>query len=152
MAYQFANASDIEVKTDPLVTTVGMAAPMAMTPRPDLSGLRVKTPNSPAIFLIDPEGYRRWIPNPATYNNLFRDWNGVVVDINIGDIALGLNLTDGALLVRAAGTAPVYFVSNGTKRWITSPAAMDKYYFNWNTVVQVPHVLVDFIPTAGNWS
>jgi hypothetical protein len=29
---------------------------------------------------------------------------------------------------------------------------MDKYYFNWNTVVQVPHVLVDFIPTAGNWS
>jgi hypothetical protein len=150
--YQTALASDIQVITSLPTTAVGMTAPLALTPRPDLSGLRVKSPNDPAIYLIDPDGYRRWIPNPATYNNLFRDWNGVVISIDINEIALGLNLTDGAVLARATGTAPVYLVSNGIKRWITSPSAMDKYYFNWNTIIQIPHVLIDSIPTGANWS
>src|SRR5262249_26247406 len=50
-------------------------------PRPDLNGLRVKLPNRPEIYLID-RGYRRWIPNPATYNNPLRHWNGIIVGIN----------------------------------------------------------------------
>jgi hypothetical protein len=146
-----APANEIEIKTEPLLAAIGMA-PMAAIPRPDLSGLRVKLPNQAPIYLVSPEGYRQWIPNPPTYNNLFRDWNGVVIDIDITQIAETVPLSDGAILARADGTAPVYIVSNGVKRWITAPSVMDKYYFNWNTVVVVPHVLLDFIPTAANWT
>jgi len=117
------------------------------SPRPDLNGLRVKLPNQPAIYLID-QGYRRWIPNPATYNNLFRDWNGIITDIGINDIPLATQITSGAILARGDGTAPVYLIDAGVKRWVTSPAAMDKYYFAWNRVYVVPPVLVNFIPNG----
>jgi hypothetical protein len=150
--YLTASAKDIEVKTIPFALSVGITAVGVASPRPDLAGLRVKLPNRPEIYLIDPDGYRRWIPNPETYNNLFRDWNGVVTDINIDQIALGSPLTDGAVLARAVNSAPVYIVSNGMKRWITSPAVMDKYSFNWSRVYTVPHVLVDFIPHGTNWT
>lgn len=118
-------------------------------PRPDLNGLRVKMPNRPEIYLID-RGYRRWVPNPMTYNNLFRDWNGIVVDINIDEIPLAPQITSGAVLVRAAGTAPVYLVDAGVKRWIVSPAMMDKYYFAWNRVYVLPAGSVDPIPVGPN--
>jgi hypothetical protein len=121
------------------------------SPRPDLNGLRVKLPNRPEIYLID-RGYRRWIPNPATYNNLFRDWNGIVTDISITDIPLSTQITSGAVLARGDGTAPVYLIDNGVKRWVTSPAAMDKYYFAWNRVYVVPPVLVNFIPNGASIS
>ena len=146
-----ATARELERRTDPFSLTVG-AAPAAVIPRPDLAGLRVKLPTQPQIYLIDPDGYRRWIPNPDTYNNLFRDWNGVVTDIDINEIAEGSALTDGAVLVRGSNSAPVYLVSNSMRRWVTSPAAMDKYHFNWNRVYVVPPVLVDFIPQGQNWS
>jgi hypothetical protein len=102
--------------------------------------------------MVYPDGFLRWIPNPATYNNLFRDWNGVIISTVIPDIARGAKLTDGAVLVEGTGTIPVYLVSNGLKRWITSPAVMDKYYFNWKTVFQVPPVLADFVTTGPSWS
>jgi hypothetical protein len=121
-------------------------------PRPDLAGLRVKAPNAAPIYLIDPEGYRRWIPNPATYENLFRDWNGVVPVLDVTSVPERAALSSGAVLVRGEGTAPVYLVSNGMKRWITSPATMDKYYFAWNKIHVLPPVVVDSIRTGRAWS
>jgi hypothetical protein len=101
--------------------------------------------------MVDPDGFLRWIPDPATYNNLFRDWNGVVISTEIPNIAQGSPLTSGAVLVLGIGSNAVYIASNGMKRWITSPATMDKYNFNWNTVFHVPGVLVNFIPTGAAW-
>jgi hypothetical protein len=43
--------------------------------RPDLNGARVKHPLYSSVYLID-RGQKRGIPNPGTYNNLFKDWNG----------------------------------------------------------------------------
>jgi hypothetical protein len=144
-------ASEIEAKTELPHAMIGIT-PAAAAPRADLAGLRLKAPNNAAIYLVDPKGFLRWIPDPTTYNNLFRDWNGVISSLDIPNISKGPNLTSGAVLAIAIGTAPVYLVTNGTKEWITSPAAMDKYYFNWNTIVQTPHVLIDFIPTGPSWS
>src|ERR1700732_1131 len=115
-----ATAAEIQVKTPPPVVQVGIQ-PHVTHPRPDLAGLRLKSPTGPQVYLIDPEGYRRWIPNPTTYNHLFRDWNGIITDINTIEIAEAAPLTDGAVLAVGAGTGPVYLVSNGMKRWITSP-------------------------------
>jgi hypothetical protein len=121
-------------------------------PRPDLAGLRVKAPNAAPIYLIDPEGYRRWIPDPTTYDNLFRDWNGVIVALDVTSVPERPALSHGAVLVRGNGQAPVYLVSNGIKRWITSPATMDKYYFDWNKIQVLTPAVVHSIPTGGAWS
>jgi hypothetical protein len=143
-------AHGIEVKTEPLRVKMGIT-PSAVVPRADLAGLRLKAPNNPDIYLVVPDGYLRYIPNPTTYNNLFRDWNGVILSHDIPNIAKGLDLTDGAVLVQPIGTIAVYIVSKGIKGRITSPGAMDKYYFNWDTVFEVPRVLVDSIPAGVSW-
>jgi hypothetical protein len=47
--------------------------------RTDLNGLRVRLPKHAPIYLVD-EGKKRHIPNPQVYNELFKDWTGVVAD------------------------------------------------------------------------
>jgi len=117
-----------------------------MAIRHDLNGLRVKHPSAPQIYLID-IGCRRWIPNPATYNNLFRDWDGIIVDANlVNSVDVGDDIADGALLARAEGTAEVFFVDKRVRRRIDSPAAMDRYYFRWNAIRQVPKIVLDAVP------
>ncbi len=152
-----APAKELEVKTSLPHVSIGLKPASIKLPRPDLSGLRVKlpgnaTPQQQAIYLMDPDGYRRHIPNPTTYTNLFRSWDGIVIDIDIDEIAEGSPLTDGAILARADQTAAVYLVSNEEKRWITSVPVMDKYFFDWDKVLSLPHVVLDFIRTGRNWS
>jgi len=147
--HKTAEPKELEVKTTFADITVGIEAKTMLNPRPDLNGFRVKSPASPAIYLID-NGLRRWIPNPETYNNLFRDWSGIIIDINIDDIPLGSNISDGAILARPYHGNPVYLIDRRKKRWITSPAAMDKYHFAWNRIYEVPRILLDSIPTGPN--
>jgi hypothetical protein len=150
--HKTADAKELTVKAEPIGVSVGVdSSIMAAGPRPDLNGLRVKLPNQATIWLIM-DGYRHGIPNPATYNNLFRDWNGIVIDINVVEIPEVAPISNGALLAKSNTSAAVYLVTNGVKRWVTSPAAMDKYYFAWNRIVTVPFVLVDFIPTGASIS
>ncbi|WP_414170262.1 hypothetical protein ACMATS_35090 [Streptoverticillium reticulum] len=115
--------------------------------RPDLNGLRIKAVDGPAIYLVL-DGRRHWIPNPGTYDNLFRDWNGVVSVLDIGNITEGGALSDGAFLGKSPDRPEVYLFSNGVKRWITSPAAMDKYYFAWNRIQNLPYEAVNSIPNG----
>jgi len=127
----------------------------AAQPHPELAGLRLRLPQQPAIYLIDPEGYRHWIPDPYTYNRLFRDWNGIYDDPNLYDIADGGPLTHGSTLIRADGTAPVYIVSRHAKRWVTSPYVMDKCNFRWPIIQNgdvVAPAVTDAIPSGAAWS
>ncbi|RUS19420.1 hypothetical protein BC937DRAFT_87519 [Endogone sp. FLAS-F59071] len=119
-----------------------------MSIQPLRNGERVSIPNAAPVYLVL-DGARHWIPNPTTYNNLFRDWNGIISSPDVNDIYLSYSLSDGAVLAKGAGD-PVYLVSNGVKRWIISPSAMDKYHFNWDKIVQVPQVLLDGIQTGTN--
>ena len=50
-------------------------------------GVRAKTAGDPAVYLIDPEGYRRHIPNPEVYGRLFKSWDGIIVDDGILNVA-----------------------------------------------------------------
>ena len=144
-------AHEIEVKTPALQVSKGIVPAASAPPRPDLAGLRVTPLTRGPIYLVNPEGFLQLIPNPETYNNLFRDWNGVI-SMDTTTVAMGAALTDGTVLAKGDNAGAVYLVSNGQKRWITSPATMDKYYFNWNHIFVVPHVLVDFIPNGPSWS
>jgi hypothetical protein len=68
------------------------------------------------------------------YDNLFRDWNGIVSVRNVSDIPDGGQLSDGALLAKIHDDPAYYLVTNGQKRRITSLAAMGRYYFDWRKV------------------
>jgi hypothetical protein len=112
----------------------------------------VQSPGRPQIYVIDPEGYRRWIPNPSTYDNLFNTWDGVIVDLGTHNIPEAAALSNGAFLAKSPDAVQVYLVSNGQKRWITSPPVFDHYRFNGNKIQSVSSVALDAIPTGPPWS
>jgi len=147
-----ADASELEVKTDPIELAVGVPPDDAdakegrAEPRPDLDGVRCKFTNRPHIYLIMDGGYRRHIPDPETYNNLFRSWGGIVVDNDIDEIQEIRAIQSGSILIRGHQTPHVYMVDHGRKRHVASPAAMDKYHFNWERVYVIPQSSVDAIP------
>jgi hypothetical protein len=131
--------------------TVTSSKPLALAfgVHPELNGRRLQGVGDPKVYLVL-DGKRRWIPNPTTYTNLFRDWNGIQQVIDINAIDDGGPLSDGAVLMRPANQAPVYLVTDGSKRWVTAPSVMDKYYFDWNKVVSVPPVVAASVPTGVN--
>jgi hypothetical protein len=113
--------------------------------RPDLNGLRVQVPGDAAIYLVD-AGYKRHIPDPPTYNNLFRDWNGVVVEIDVANIDTGTPISVGAILAQGFGDPAVYLIDQNHKRHIGNPGTMDRYYFAWNKIQHVAPILIASIP------
>ncbi len=117
-------------------------------PRPEFNGLRVKSTTSDYIFLVD-KGYKRLIPNGETYNNLFKDWNGVKL-FELSILPTARNISENAILARSLGYAEVYLIEQGMKRNVVSPAAMDKYYFDGRKVFNVPKILIDSINTGPN--
>jgi hypothetical protein len=123
-----------------------------MSLRRDLDGLRVQLPGDPAIYLMD-AGKKRHIPDPPTYNNLFRDWSGIVQDVDLNDIDTGTPISHGAVLAQAFGDPAVYLIDGGQKRHIGSPATMDRYELSWNTIQHVAPSLIAAIPTGAsiNW-
>lgn len=121
-----------------------------MVKRPDLAGLRIKDPIGPRVYLVDDDGTKRWIPDVATYNALFRDWNGIENVAETNAIDTGEDITSGAVLAKSNHLANVYLIDNGTKRRITSPAVMDKFYFAWDKIQVVPEVLLAFIPNGAD--
>jgi len=121
-------------------------APLSLaTPAP---GMRVHAPGDPAIYLIDDDGTKRHIPDPQTYTNLFRDWASVQL-ANVDAIPSGPELTSGAYLGwdGVPGDA-IYLVSNGQKRWITSPAVMDTFDFASAQVRTVERKMLEPLPTG----
>jgi hypothetical protein len=157
-----ADMSDQDTITQALATakpgTLDLGIRVAATQdgaRPDLDGLRVKAPGNGAVYLIMDGGYRRWIPNPATYDNLFRNWDGIITDIDVPLIPELPALSNLAVLARRSEgeTAQVYLISNGRKCWVTSPAAMDRYHFDFNKVQKLSPAVIDAIPNGPdiNW-
>jgi hypothetical protein len=108
----------------------------------------VQAPGDPAIYLIDDDGTKRRIPDLTTYTNLFRDGTGIQA-IDVSTITSGPDLTSGAYLAwdGVAGD-PVYLVTNGQKRWITSPAVFDKFWFNSSKVRIVAQNTLSALPNG----
>jgi hypothetical protein len=127
------------------------AKPPVRKPHPEFAGRQFKSSGSPAVYVIDPAGYRRHIPDPATWRQLFRVQRAEVNDL-ITLIPAGKPLESGSFLGRASGQDAIYLIGNGRKRWITSPAVMDRYRFDWNKVVTVSTAALNAIPTGANWS
>ena len=131
-----------------LAAAVGTSA-VGVTPEPmpQLNGLLLQLPGNPKVYLVV-NGFRCWIPDSATFNNLFPSGATIVQDINIGAISEGPPITSGAVLAQASGAAAVYLVTNGQKCWIPSPDIFNRYQFNGGTVQVVAPILVNSIPSG----
>jgi hypothetical protein len=113
----------------------------AGAPRLDLDGFRVKNPGQPQIYLVD-MGYKRWVPDPDTFDSLFRDWNGVLEDTGVDAIPTGLPIQHGAVLIKSPDADQVYLSEYGTKRWIVSPEVFDRFNFSWDNIQNIPNSVI----------
>jgi len=113
-----------------------------------LIGARLRQTGTAQIYLIDEDGSKRWIPDQATYLNLFRDWASVQDVPDVSSITTGPTVTSGAYLATtgAATGTKVYLIDNGQKRWVTTPAVMDKFDFNWSALRPVAQSTLDALP------
>jgi hypothetical protein len=121
------------------------------TPRPDLAGRRLRMPGQRGVYLVDPAGYRRHVPDVATYERLFRSWDGIATLPDVDELPDRPPLGDGTMLVRGDATGAVYVIDQGRKRRIASPHTMDKYWFDWSRVCPVRQVLVDHFSCGNHW-
>ena len=146
-AMQLVDGADIAVDTEKFAIDIGLAeTSFSASNRPDLNGLRVQLPGSPAIYLID-RGQKRYIPDPATFNNLFKNWSHYQ-DLDVDSIETGQPISVGAILAAPVGSGTIYLLDCGVKRHITAPSVMNKYNFNWDRVYKLPPIAIDNIPTG----
>lgn len=118
-------------------------------PAPELNGLLLQLPGAPQVYLVV-NGFRRWVPDPGTFGNLFVNGATVVQDIGIGAVSEGAPLTSGAILAQGDASAQVYLVSNGVKMWIPDPATFNRYQFNSANIKLLPQIVIDFLPNGPN--
>lgn len=133
-----------------LAAAVGTAQVGATSqPMPELNGLLLQLPGAPQIYLVL-NGFRCWVPDTQTLANLFVSNPSIFQDINIGVVAQGPAITSGAVLVQAAGLAPVYLVTNGVKMWIPTPDIFNRYQFNSSNIQSCSPVVINCIPNGPN--
>ena len=148
---QFINQIPVEA---PVRMENPFLLPGPATPRPELAGCKVRITGKTPIYVIDRKGYRRLVPFPLTFMNLFHDYavfQGLLVSESVSQIAEGLALENGTILVRGMQSEDIYLMDRGKKRLVSSRRVMDKYDFNEASVVVVSQVLVDAIPTGEVW-
>jgi hypothetical protein len=99
------------------------------------AGTRIKSPSSPKVYLIDPQGWWDWIPTETDYLNLFGSWSGLVVSSDFHCFRDGGALT-GAKLVKTPSSPRVYIwdATYGYYRWIPTGTDFDYYHFDWSKI------------------
>jgi hypothetical protein len=138
------------IETSPSNGRISLVADTA-TPRPDLAGRRLVRPGHAEIYLVDPHGYRRRVPNHTTYNRLFRNWSGISDEACLAEVALRPQFTTGTVLVRGDASERIYLLDEGLRRLITHATVMEKYSFNWARLFVVKQALLDRIPVGLDW-
>jgi hypothetical protein len=113
-----------------------VTAVAAIPPPPDRcwpSGTRIKSPSSPTVYLIGPEGIWHPIPDETTYFRLFTSWSGLVVSSDFTCFDLG-NALSGARLVKTSSRPEVYLNYAGVYRWIPNETTFNYYHFAWSKI------------------
>lgn len=109
-------------------------------------GMRVrKAANSrqPAFLMIN--GRAHLLTDEVAQNNLFGNTDSTPVQDLV--VSIGAVIGDG-YLAREEGTAPVYLVYDGYKRWIPNPATFEQFGFGWDLVREVPAGSLAGIPNG----
>ena len=144
---RFINTIPIDAQERPASSGTG--------PCPELAGCKVRVLGSPAIYVIDGEGYRRYVPFPLTLINLFKDraaLEDVLVSEAIAEIPEAPALDEGALLVRGMCSETIYLLDKGRRRLVSGPQVISRYDFDLASVVAVPQIVLEAIPVGEPWT
>jgi hypothetical protein len=148
---EFFENSNFAVSTSPHILSVGLDLSETANQealgilRPDCNGLRIQKPGESAIYLVD-RGQKRHIPDPDTFNNLFKNWSHVEDLYTFDLIETGIPMPTGAILAAAIGSGTVYLLDWNCKRHVTGPSVMKKYNFSWDRVYKLPPLTLANIP------
>lgn len=112
-----------------------------------LEGRLVKIINQPAIWLIL-DGKRRHIPNPTSFNAIFKNWNTILTRFpqELSIIPTGPPLLN-ARLIKGSGPA-VYLTVDLSKRHIANPRTFNHFNFSWNKIINVSNAVISNLPTG----
>lgn len=113
-----------------------------LAPCPEFNGIRAKHPERSTIYLVD-QGYKRAIPDALTYNGLFRDWKGIVTDLDLDNIPDGPNLSVKNILVRCSNDETACLIDGDMRRPIKDDQTFEAFHFDVKKVHLVPAVLVE---------
>jgi hypothetical protein len=119
--------------------------------RPEWAGLRVRSNDRRIVYLIDPSGHRRRIPDETTYRRLFRDWSGIADAIESDDVPELPPLSESAMLLRGDASDDVFLVDRGQKRRIRDARVLDKYWFDPARISVVRQALVNHLSLGPAW-
>ena len=114
-----------------------------------MDGVRPRDTTTGRIYLVL-DGALRWVPNVATYVNLFENWTSVTPVPSASAYKIGAPITDGAYLAGGSPDGRIFFVVDGTKRWITSPAVFSRFGFNAGAIRSLTPAQLAAIPDGAD--
>jgi len=100
----------------------------------------IKKEKEAAVYLVTPSGFKRPMPDIKALNFYGQLSETVTVDDHLIDV-----LPDNEL-IRAKGDVKVYWLDQKIKRWITSPATLERLGFDFSQVVEVDPRELDYYP------
>ncbi|MCM1009019.1 MAG: hypothetical protein NC485_14120 [Ruminococcus flavefaciens] len=121
------------------------------------NGSCIKTKDNDAVYLVM-KGEKRHVPNPTTYNNLFKDWKsihdgdklGTIWNKIVDGIPTGDEITDDAILIKADNSDPIYLLTNNKKYWITDMKQFNDCNFKSGGQKSYPAIVINAIPSGEN--
>jgi hypothetical protein len=117
--------------------TAGARAPL-------VAGARMRNPTNGATYLVL-DGKLRHIPDPQTFDNLYASWSGVTPMAEPDPATVGAPLTGGAYLAAGTPDGRVFLITDGTRRWISSAEAFNRYSFDWGRIRRMPAAQLEAI-------
>jgi len=120
-------------------------------PRPDLAGRRLCKPGGRTIYLVDPAGYRRRVPDDLVYARIFGDGCDVADHRGLEAIVHGPSFAANTMLVRGQASETLYLLDRGRKRRIAGTAVLHKYSFDSRRVFVVRQPLIDAVACGADW-
>ena len=112
----------------------------------DMDGYLVRAPNDTKVYLVL-GGFRRHIPDAATFTKLFKSSCMVWDSPFAGLIDLGAPLV-GASLLRGDPSGRLYFFVDGRKEYIPNMTILNRYCFDASKSYTIPDPIIDYIPSG----
>jgi hypothetical protein len=141
-------ASKVRIVAQATVDAIPEGAPLATQTGHLAEGSRPRNGRDGRIFLVL-DGLLRHVPDPATYNKLFKDWSGLIELPNVQNYLVGPAIPEDASLAKASGPE-IYLLIDGVRRWIPSPAIFGRYDFSPAAVRTLSDDALRRIPAGPN--